>query len=61
MEQQVEMICRKLDEMYPSKNMLNIKEIVAYTGLSRNTVKRITGLSKGEYIDKASLAMKLAR
>ena len=56
----IEAIVQKLDEMFPEKNLLNIKDISIYTGLSMPTVKRKFGLSRGNYLDKRVLAMKLA-
>ncbi len=56
----VNAIIVKLDEMFPKKNLLCCKDIAEYTGLSMPTVKKRYGLSRGVYIDKRVLAMKLA-
>lgn len=56
----VNAIVAKLDEMFPERNLLNMTDISKYTGLSLPTIKRKYGLSRGNYIDKHVLAMKLA-
>ena len=53
-------IVAKLDEMYPGKNLLNIKDISEYTGLSRPAVKKMFGLARGIYLDKIVVATTLA-
>lgn len=53
-------ILKRLDELFPEKNALKIKDVVAYTGLSIPTVRNKFGLSKGKTIDKIALATKLA-
>ena len=59
--EQVEAIVKRLDEMFPDKNLLNVTDIAKYTGLSRKPVQKLIGLTGRDYIDKVSLAIKLAK
>ena len=52
---------RKLDAMFPSKNLLTSRDIREYTGLSWGTVKKLFGLKRGQYIDKTVLANRMAQ
>lgn len=54
-----ETILRRLDEMFPQKNLLSAADITRYTGLSIHTTLKMFGLSRGTWIDKAVLADKL--
>lgn len=56
-----ETILAKLDEMFPGKTLLQMKDVAQYTGLSTPTVKRMFDLGRGKYIDKITLAYKLAK
>ena len=54
-------ILEKLNEMFPDKNALQMRDVARYMGVSEPTVKRLFGLGKGKYIDKITLAYKLAK
>lgn len=56
-----EAILEKLNEMFPNKQALQMKDVAQYMGVSEPTVKRQFGLGKGKYIDKIALAYKLAK
>lgn len=56
-----ETILAKLDEMFPDKQALQMKDVAQYMGVSSPTVKRMFGLGRGKYIDKITLAHKLAQ
>ena len=55
----VEAIEKKLDAQFPTKNLLNVTEVSAYTGMSKNFCKKYFGIGKDSYIDKAALARKI--
>ena len=49
-------IMERLDKQFPDKNLLNIKDICEYTGMSRTAVASRWKLSRGVQIDKAVFA-----
>lgn len=52
----LERICEK----FPHKEVLNIKEVVEFTGMSRDFVRKAYPFSKDRVISKATLARALS-
>lgn len=50
----------RIKDAYPTKEMLNIKEVVDFTGLSRNAVVRMFTFNKNNYIAVATLAREMS-
>lgn len=55
----VEAVEKKLDEMFPQKNLLNVTDVAKYTGLSLPYCKKYFNVNKNRLIDKAELARKI--
>lgn len=49
----------RIIERYPGKEMLNVGEVVAYTGLNRSTVKKLFQFNHN-YISIVNLARQLS-
>lgn len=51
----------RLDERFPNKEMLMIKDVQEYTGLCYETVKKLFKFNKCKMISKVTLARELAQ
>ena len=48
----------RIKEVYPNKEMLNVKNVATFCGLNRKTVLELFGFNKG-YISVAKLAREM--
>ncbi len=53
-------ILNELDEMFPNRACIKIKDVVAYTGQCYETVKKNYEFDKSNFISKRKLASMLA-
>ena len=50
----------RIKVMFPDKELLCVKDVVRFTGLSINTVKKVFKFMDGHYISVATLARALS-
>ena len=50
----------RIKEVYPNKEMLNVKNVATFCGLNRKTAERLFGFSKDGYISVAKLAREMS-